>query len=155
MMLRLKILFPTLFLSFPPILSFFAAGLSFFTAGAQKLNKIDKITLANLETNIRYLADPKLEGRRMGTPGDKAASDYIISELSKAGLRPKGETMAGYRILRSTRAGKSATIPGFPSMTNPSSRSRNISPSISALPVRYPVHRPSPCRRKEYPGSWM
>jgi aminopeptidase YwaD len=84
MMLRLKILFPTLFLSFPPILSF-------FTAGAQKLNKIDKITLANLETNIRYLADPKLEGRRMGTPGDKAASDYIISELSKAGLRPKGD----------------------------------------------------------------
>jgi hypothetical protein len=91
MMLRIKILFPTLFLSFPPILIFFAAGLSFFAAGAQKLNKNDKITLANLETNIRYLADPKLEGRRMGTPGDKAAGDYIISELSKAGLRPKGD----------------------------------------------------------------
>jgi aminopeptidase YwaD len=84
MMLRIKILFPTLFLYFPPILTFFAAG-------AQKLNKNDKITLANLETNIRYLADPKLEGRRMGTPGDKAASDYIISELSNAGLRPKGD----------------------------------------------------------------
>jgi hypothetical protein len=84
MMLRIKILFPTLFLYFPAILSFFGAG-------AQKLNKNDKITLANLETNIRYLADPKLEGRRMGTPGDKAASDYIISELSKAGLRPKGD----------------------------------------------------------------
>jgi aminopeptidase YwaD len=91
MMLRIKILFPTLSLYFPPILSFFGAGLSFFAAGAQKLNKNDKITLANLETNIRYLADPKLEGRRMGTPGDKAASDYIISELSNAGLRPKGD----------------------------------------------------------------
>ena len=84
MMLRIKILFPTLFLSFPSILSFFGAG-------AQKLNKSDKIILANLQTHVRYLADPKLEGRRMGTPGDKAASDYIISELSKAGLRPKGD----------------------------------------------------------------
>jgi hypothetical protein len=89
MMLRIKILFPTLFLSFPPILSFLV--LSFLGAGAQKLTKNDKITLANLETHVRYLADPKLDGRRMGTPGDKAASDYIISELSKAGLRPKGD----------------------------------------------------------------
>lgn len=84
MMLRIKILFPTLFLSFLPILSFFAVQ-------AQKLNKTDKITLANLASHVHYLADPKLEGRRMGTPGDKAASDYIISELSKAGLRPKGD----------------------------------------------------------------
>ncbi len=78
MMLRIKILFPTLLLSF-------------LSVEAQKLNKNDKITLANLETHVRYLADPKLEGRRMGTPGDKTASDYIISELSKAGLRPKGD----------------------------------------------------------------
>ena len=84
MMLRIKILFPTLLLSFLPILSF-------LTARAQKLNKNDKITVANLATHVQYLADPKLEGRRMGTPGDKAASDYIISELSKAGVRPKGD----------------------------------------------------------------
>jgi aminopeptidase YwaD len=84
MMLRIKILFPTLFLSFLPILAFFAVR-------AQKLNKNDKVIVANLTTHILYLADPKLEGRRMGTPGDKAASDYIISELSKAGLRPKGD----------------------------------------------------------------
>ena len=84
MMLRIKILFPTLLLSFLPILSF-------LTARAQKLNKNDKITVANLATHVQYLADPKLEGRRMGTLGDKAASDYIISELSKAGLRPKGD----------------------------------------------------------------
>ena len=84
MMLRIKILFPTLFLSFLPILAFFAVR-------AQKLNKNDKVIVANLTTHIRYLADPKLEGRKMGTPGDKAASDYIISELSKAGLRPKGD----------------------------------------------------------------
>jgi len=84
MMLRIKILFPTLFLSLSPILSFFAVQ-------AQKLNKNDKITLANLVTHVHYLADPRLEGRRMGTPGDREASDYIISELGKAGLRPKGD----------------------------------------------------------------
>jgi len=84
MMLRIKRLFPTLFLSFLPILAFFAVR-------AQKLNKNDKVIVASLATHIGYLADPKLEGRRMGTPGDRTASDYIISELSKAGLRPKGD----------------------------------------------------------------
>jgi aminopeptidase YwaD len=84
MMLRIKIVFPTLFLSFPLILAFLSVR-------AQKLNKNDKVIVASLATHIGYLTDPKLEGRKMGTPGDKAASDYIISELSKAGLRPKGD----------------------------------------------------------------
>jgi aminopeptidase YwaD len=81
MMFRIKIVLTTLSLSL----------LSFLSVRAQKLNKNDKVTVANLATHVQYLADPKLEGRRMGTPGDKAASDYIISELSKAGLRPKGD----------------------------------------------------------------
>jgi len=84
MMLRIKIVLTTLSLSCPFILSFLSAR-------AQKLTKNDKVTVANLATHVQYLADPKLEGRKMGTPGDKAASDYIISELSKAGLRPKGD----------------------------------------------------------------
>jgi len=78
MMLRINILIPTLILSF-------------FSAESQKLNKTDKITLANLQAHVRYLSDDKLEGRRMGAPGEKAASDYIISELSKAGIQPKGD----------------------------------------------------------------
>jgi hypothetical protein len=78
MMLRINILIPTLILSF-------------LSAESQKLNKTDKITLANLQAHVRYLSDDKLEGRRMGAPGEKAAGDYIISELSKAGVRPKGD----------------------------------------------------------------
>lgn len=58
---------------------------------AQKLKKADKLTLASLETHIRYLADDKLEGRRAGSPGEKLASDYISSEFVKAGLQPKGD----------------------------------------------------------------
>ena len=58
---------------------------------AQKSKKADKIVLANLEAHTRYLSDARLEGRRMGTPGDKLASDYIISELSKVGVQPRGD----------------------------------------------------------------
>ena len=58
---------------------------------AQKLKKTDKTTLANLQTHIRYLADPRLEGRRTGTPGEKAASDYISIALGQAGVQPKGD----------------------------------------------------------------
>src|ERR1700689_2945920 len=62
---------------------------SFIEPGfAQKLKKSDKIILANLETEIHYLADDKLEGRRTGTAGEKLASDYIIAEFKKAGLQP-------------------------------------------------------------------
>ncbi|HXB93184.1 MAG TPA: hypothetical protein VNU72_12885, partial [Puia sp.] len=80
MLLRFRIFFVALTL----ILS----SLSTF---AQKLKKADKTTLTNLETHIRYLADAKLEGRRTGTTGEKAASDYIISAFSQAGLTPKGD----------------------------------------------------------------
>lgn len=79
MMLRIKFL--------TPFLTLFCLN-----AAAQKINKNDKITLANLQAHIRYLSDDKLEGRRTGTPGEKAASDYIISALSKAGLQPKGDS---------------------------------------------------------------
>src|ERR1700754_776116 len=64
---------------------------AFLPISAQKSKKIDKITLSNLETHIRYLADDKLEGRRTGSPGETAASDYISSCFSKAGLQPKGD----------------------------------------------------------------
>ena len=47
--------------------------------------------LANLETHIRFLADDKLEGRRAGTAGENAASNYISAEFHNAGLAMVGE----------------------------------------------------------------
>jgi hypothetical protein len=61
------------------------------TISAQKLKKPDKITLSNLETHVRYLSDDRLEGRRTGSPGEQAASDYISSGFSNAGLKAKGD----------------------------------------------------------------
>lgn len=58
---------------------------------AQKIKKADKITLANLQAHISYLADDKLEGRRTGSAGEKLAYEYIIDQFTKTGLIPKGE----------------------------------------------------------------
>ncbi|MDP4151207.1 MAG: M28 family peptidase, partial [Bacteroidota bacterium] len=60
-------------------------------AVAQKGKKSDKLALADLEAQIRYLSDDKLEGRRTGTPGEKLASDYISIEFANAGLQPRGD----------------------------------------------------------------
>lgn len=78
MILRTKLLVLTLFIPFLSVLS-------------QKPKKADKVTLANLGSHIRYLADDKLEGRRAGTPGEKLASDYISIAFLQAGLQPKGD----------------------------------------------------------------
>jgi aminopeptidase YwaD len=65
--------------------------LSSLTPFAQKLKKADKITLANLEAHIRFLADDKQEGRRTGTPGEQSAGDYISIAFARIGLQPKGD----------------------------------------------------------------
>ncbi|HWB94591.1 MAG TPA: M28 family peptidase [Puia sp.] len=60
-------------------------------SSAQKQKKADKLLLGNLQAHVHYLSDGRLQDRRTGTPGEKAASDYISSELSRIGLRPKGD----------------------------------------------------------------
>lgn len=58
---------------------------------AQKLKKADKAIVSNLQAHVGFLADDKLEGRRAGSAGEKAAADYIVAEFNKAGLIAKGE----------------------------------------------------------------
>ena len=82
MILRIKFLPPILTLPFLLIQT---------QSTAQKQKKADKLLLINLQAHVRYLSDGRMEGRRTGTPGEKAASDYISSELSKAGLQPRGD----------------------------------------------------------------
>ena len=61
-------------------------------AHSQKLRKADKEIIAELQTDIRYLSNDKLEGRRSGTAGETLASDYIIADFAKAGLKPMGDS---------------------------------------------------------------
>jgi hypothetical protein len=39
--------------------------------------------------HVRALADPSLEGRRAGEPGEARAADYVAGELARAGLTPR------------------------------------------------------------------
>lgn len=48
--------------------------------------------MAEIQTDIRFLSNDQLEGRRAGTPGEKMASDYIISSFEKTGLKPMGDS---------------------------------------------------------------
>ena len=60
-------------------------------SSAQKTNKADKQVLTGLQTHIVFLADDKLEGRRTGTAGEKAAYEYISKQFAANGLIAKGE----------------------------------------------------------------
>jgi hypothetical protein len=45
--------------------------------------------------HIQYLADDKLEGRNVGTPGFEAALQYVEGQFKQIGLKPAGD--GGYR----------------------------------------------------------
>jgi aminopeptidase YwaD len=75
------------------ILLFLVLFQAFFpSAISQKLHKADKEIIVDLQTDISYLSNDKLEGRRSGTPGEMLASDYIIAGFRKTGLRPLGDS---------------------------------------------------------------
>lgn len=65
---------------------------AFSSAFSQKLKKADKEIILELQTDIGYLSNAKLEGRRSGTSGETLASDYIISGFAKAGIKPMGDS---------------------------------------------------------------
>jgi aminopeptidase YwaD len=53
---------------------------------AQNASKEEAATITNLKTEIYYLADDKLEGRRTGTAGEKLAYEYLETEFKNAGF---------------------------------------------------------------------
>lgn len=52
-------------------------------------------TADEVRSRIAWLADPKREGRGVGTPGLKAAGDQLVTWMKAAGLEPGGETLPG------------------------------------------------------------
>jgi hypothetical protein len=74
------------------LLSFIFIHTFFFFAHSQKLRKADKEIVAELQMDIGFLSNDKLEGRRSGTTGETLASDYIIADFVKAGLKPLGDS---------------------------------------------------------------
>ena len=44
----------------------------------------------NMQADVTFLADDKLEGRSTGSEGEKKASEYIVKRFEEIGLEPKG-----------------------------------------------------------------
>jgi hypothetical protein len=49
------------------------------------------ITAGELKNHVDILADDTFEGREAGTRGGRAAGNYLLKEMERAGLRPAGE----------------------------------------------------------------
>lgn len=57
---------------------------------SQKLIKTDEEIINSLEQNLSYLASDRLEGRLMGSRGEKMAYEFILDNFQSLGLSPKG-----------------------------------------------------------------
>ena len=44
--------------------------------------------IRDIQADIRYLADDRLGGRKLGTPGADSAADYIAKRFQRLGLQP-------------------------------------------------------------------
>jgi hypothetical protein len=49
-----------------------------------------KVATNNIENDVAFLADDKLEGRQTGTDGEAKASAYLVTRYKELGLEPKG-----------------------------------------------------------------
>ena len=53
--------------------------------------QVPNISGDRIRDHVKYLASDKLEGRGVGTPGEKFATEYIASQFAMIGAKPAGE----------------------------------------------------------------
>jgi len=78
----------------------FAAGVSAAERGASYLAALESITASELQGHVEYLADDRLEGRKPGTAGSRAAAAYLARQFAEAGLTGAGADGAYYQHFR-------------------------------------------------------
>ena len=60
--------------------------------------------------HVKVLADDKMAGRETGSEGLRRASEYVVQQLTRAGLQPAGNSNGARRFcLRSSSSGSSRT----------------------------------------------
>lgn len=81
----------------PPSLKTLSAALALFLAApglalAQSCPDPVRLTsgLRGAAAHVRYLADDRLEGREVGTNGERCAADYLVERFRELGLAPAG-----------------------------------------------------------------
>ena len=50
-----------------------------------------EISGERMRAHVKYLASDQLEGRGVGTRGEKLATEYIAAQFDSAGAKPAGE----------------------------------------------------------------
>jgi Zn-dependent M28 family amino/carboxypeptidase len=74
--------------------------LAFSAFAQQKPAEETAPNVERLRAHVSYLASPKLEGRRTGSPGANLAAEYIAGEFARYGLRRSvGRDLPGMSIL--------------------------------------------------------
>jgi hypothetical protein len=61
---------------------------------------LDAINASDIKVHIDILADDSFEGREAGTPGGRAAGDYLIEQLEGYKLKPAGVQGSYYQPVR-------------------------------------------------------
>lgn len=70
------------------------------------------ITASELKTYIDILADDTFEGREAGTRGGRAAGNYLLREMERAGLRPAGESGSFFQAVPGGGRNLLGLVPG-------------------------------------------
>lgn len=81
-----------------PIL-FFALSILIFNSGCTSITYLQDtaINVETLKKDVTFLADDKLEGREIGTPGEIMAAEYIAKRFKSLGLKPMGNDGTYYQ----------------------------------------------------------
>ncbi len=64
-----------------------AAGVATLTVAAAEF----QLSAEKMRADVKYLSSDELEGRGVGTKGEKLATDYIAKRLEEAGAKPAGD----------------------------------------------------------------
>jgi Zn-dependent M28 family amino/carboxypeptidase len=60
-------------------------------ASATLTAQIAHVSGAKIRAHVQYLAADRLEGRGVGTPGEKLATEYLAAQLAASGVQPAGD----------------------------------------------------------------
>lgn len=68
---------------------------------------------ARLAAHVSALADPALQGRGLGTPGERKAAEYVAAQMKDAGLLPAGDDggyLQAFRVERTATGGPAEVV---------------------------------------------
>lgn len=115
-------------------------SLALGVAVAQQTTSTSGPSVERLRAHIEYLASDKLEGRRTGSEGAKAAAEYIAREFSRLGLRRSiGYDTPGMSILEADSPRRYLQFFPFVASVELGKRNKlqfNLVPESSAPPQR-------------------